>query len=471
MLPLLKDLDAKLVGAPVAGMFPDKVSSFVHVWTDAQDVLFSKDDVRSAGQRSLVLSAGAARGLGALRRQTGVQELFYGTLTTLMRSVAFGLPTSVGTGFSTQQHESAVGLAGHWQFAPWGEWMLASNGASRIQVSKAGAAFTSLQQGGTSDLAITSARLLNRFGAYILAANTNVGTTSVHWCSDDNPEDWVPSEINTAGDYVIRDADSELTCACELGDKLAYYTRASMTVVTYIGAPFVFSFSKALKGVGAWGGKSVAAAGRRNYGWGPQGMWETDGVSFTYLDDEVLRVWLSSRLYRGQASKIVAYHNEDRHCIEWSYPIDATGENAETIVFDYQTRSWHRGSVPFSAALDREVFGYALTANGTNIYAEGSGDYGSPLLLSKPLSFGDPGQEFFISDVRVIHSGTLTVTVGLMDDIDSAVVWLTPVALAANWDNVEVFRTARFFKIKIEGAAAWRVTGILFYGKAMGYRL
>ena len=471
MLPLLANLDAKLFGAPTAGMFPDKVSSAPYIWDDGQDVIFSKEDVRSAGQRSLVLTITTARGLSALRRQSGVQELFYGTLTEIYRSVALGGPTSVGSGFTTAQHETATGLAGHWQFAPWGEWMLASNGASRIQVSKAGAAFANLQQGGTTPLAITSARLLNRFGAYILAANTNVGTTSVHWCSDDNPEDWIPSEINTAGDYVIRDADSELVCSCELADKLAYYTRASMSVVTYIGAPFVFSFSKALKGIGAWGGKSVAAAGRRNYGWGPQGMWETDGVSFTFIDDEVVRVWLATRLYRAQASKIVAYHNEDRHCIEWSYPTTASGENAETIVFDYQTRSWHRSSRPFSAALDREVFGYAMTANGTTLFAEGSGAYGTPLLLSKPLAFGDPGQEFFLSDIRVIHEGTLTVTVGLMDDLNETTTWLPAASLADNWDNVEVFRTARFFRIKIEGATAWRVTSVLFYGKAMGYRL
>ena len=119
MLPLLKDFDAKLVGHLLPVCFRIK-GVFVRSRLDRRtwDVLFSKDDIRSAGQRSLILSASAHAVLGALRRQTGVQELFYGTLTTLMRSVAFGLPTSVGTGFHRSSIESAVGLAGHWQFAP-----------------------------------------------------------------------------------------------------------------------------------------------------------------------------------------------------------------------------------------------------------------------------------------------------------------------------------------------------------------
>ena len=113
----------------------------------------------------------------------------------------------------------------------------------------------------------------------------------------------------------------------ELGDKLASHSRVNDCCDVYRRL-FVFSFSKALKGIGAWE-ENQAAAGRRNYGWGPQGMWEIDGVSFI-LDDEVLRVWLSSRLYR-QASKIVAYHNEDRHCVEWSYPYRCDWKNAETL--------------------------------------------------------------------------------------------------------------------------------------------
>ena len=127
--------------------------------------------------------------------------------------------------------------------------------------------------------------------------------------------------------------------------------------------------------------------------------------------------------------------------------------------------------VATTLSLDRQLSICRFSPDGTTLFAEGSGAYGTPLLLSKPLAFGDPGQEFFLSDIRVIHEGTLTVTVGLMDDLNETTTWLPAASLADNWDNVEVFRTARFFRIKIEGATAWRVTSVLFYGKAMGYRL
>ena len=65
--------------------------------------------------------------------------------------------------------------------------------------------FGPLLQDGTTALVISKAKLLYRYGPYILAANTSESVTSFRWCSDDNVEDWIPEETNTAGELFVRD--------------------------------------------------------------------------------------------------------------------------------------------------------------------------------------------------------------------------------------------------------------------------
>ena len=146
--------------------------------------------------------------------------------------------------FTTVQYESATAYAGHWRFANWGEWIIASNGKEPVQVRKGTGSFVTLQEDGTTPLPFTYAKLLAKLGPHLVVANTSNAQNEIRWCSDDNIEKWTVLDTNTAGDFVVRDADSGLMAMEPLGSVLALYTREAMWTITYIGAPFVFGVNQ-----------------------------------------------------------------------------------------------------------------------------------------------------------------------------------------------------------------------------------
>ena len=467
MLPKLVDLPVKPFG-----FYPDAVPSESFLWKDAQNVEFSGGRILSGGARALALSAGVSpiRGFGAIRTQAGAQDLYFGTLTNLYRSVALSAPASVGSGFTTPQHETVSAPAGHWKFATWGEWMLASNGANPVQVRKASGNFVPLQQGGTDPLPFGWARLIARLGPHIVVANLPSGPNDIRWCSDDNIEDWAVLETNTAGDLHVRDADSEFIAMEPLGDRLALYTRESMYVLSYLGAPLVFGILPVLSGFGPWGPSSVVSIGREHFGWGPGGVWHTDGSQFSWIDDGSVKEFLTGQLFKAQASKIVGYHNEPRHRIEWYYPSTATGENDRGIAYDYLHKAWSRVDVGYSAVLERGVFQYPFGAVGSSINSENAGTPSGALLLSKPVDFGEVTAGKFISQVRIGYVGTLALEVGYSEQVNSSITWLPAKVFSGAWDMYDVNRVVRFLHFRIQGNGPWALAGISIYGRAAGRR-
>lgn len=464
----------RLVNFPLKpfGFYPDAVPSEPFLWKDAKNVEFSGERIKAGGQRTLALSAGVSpiRGMGAIRTQAGVQELYFGTLTNLYRSPALGAPASVAGSFTTPQHETVASPAGHWKFVNWGEWMLATNGSNPVQVRKGTGNFAALQQDGTTPLPFAWARLMGRLGPHIVVANLPGEPNGIRWCSDDNIEDWEVLEANTAGDLTVRDVVSEFIAMEPLGDRLALYTRESLHVLSYIGAPLVFGVQPVLFGFGPWGPSAVVSIGREHFGWGPGGLWHTDGSQFAWIDDGSVKDFLAAELYSAQASKIVGYHNEPRHRIEWFYPTTSTGENDRGIAYDYLHKAWSRVDVGYSAVLERGVFQYPLGAVGTSVNAENSGSPTGALLLSKPVDFGEVTAGKFVSQVRLNYTGTLTFEVGYSEQVNGAVTWLPAQAFTGQWDRYEVNRAVHFMHFRVSGNGPWSLAGLAVYGRPAGRR-
>ena len=455
------------------GMYPDAVASDNFLWVEVRNVSFSRGGILADNKRELALTGlgTKVRGMGALRTGAGVQELYYGTLTNLYRSAALSAAVSVGSGYTTKEHETVSGLACQWQFAAWGEWMIASNGTDPIQVRKGTGSFGPLLQDGTTALVISKAKLLYRYGPYILAANTSESVTSFRWCSDDNVEDWIPEETNTAGELFVRDTDSELTAWTSLGDKIALYTREEMFLISYIGAPNIFGYVPLLNGFGAYGPKAVVSVGRQNYGWGRSGIWVTDGAQFSFIDEGKVREWLKDKLYEPQASKIVGFHNEVLHRIEWYFPISDNAENAEGIAYDYTLGEWTRLINAYSAALERDVFQYALAADINNsFYALNTGLSSGAYLLSKPIYLGSAAREAFISKIRVFCSGSVDFSLGISSDPTEPVLWFPVETLTSAWGIYEVNHSAMYVTLKLTSDVEFKVQKIEIYGRPAGKR-
>ena len=99
------------------------------------------------------------RGMGLLGLGLACRNCTTVRLPNLYRSAALSA-VSVESGYTTKEHETVSGLAGQWQFAAWGEWMIASNGTmTQFKYAKGTGSFGPLLQDGTTALVISKAKL------------------------------------------------------------------------------------------------------------------------------------------------------------------------------------------------------------------------------------------------------------------------------------------------------------------------
>lgn len=469
MLPELMSLRDKLP----PGMSPDLVESSNFLWDTAFDVLFTDDGVKSGWKAQLALSNvdSPVRGLHGQRTASLAQILFFGTSSKLWRSVALAAAVDVSSqAYTFNVDATGTELASHWLFQNFGEWVLATNGKQQIQIYKTGPTFAALTQT-AGVMPFTFAKSLEKLGPFVLAFNTSNAPNEVWWCSADDVHDWIPTANNSAGEFIIRDLESEIVATCRLGERVAIFASDSMHVCSFIGAPNYFGFQKVLSGIGAVSLKSVVSVGRVIYGLGPQGFFMTDGTQVEYIDMPKIRDFFFGRVTLAQISKTTAYHNEAMNRVEWGY---ATTNNTvrEAIAYDYRLKAWSIITSAFTIGLEREVFQYPLVAPGGSfggdIYAIGVGTNRNAVLTSKALDFGSPQHGKFVSHVYLNYNGMCTLEIGHHDKLDGTVTWETAQTLDGSNDPIRVGITARYFRVRISGTSDFRVGGIVFYGRAGG---
>jgi hypothetical protein len=204
-----------------------------------------------------------------------------------------------------------------------------------------------------------------RRSPFMLALGTSDGPTWVRWCTDDNLEDWTVKPENKAGDFTIRDIPGAIKGGCGLGDSILIYSQESITLCTFVGMPYVFSFVTTIHGVGIWGPKAVCEANRKNYGLGPQGAFMTDGYQFQLLGDDNFRKWLNRTLDSAQPHKISVFHNEFTDSIEFRFPTKTATWAA--LYWKLDREKFTTGDLQCNAAIERDVFSTPLIGVGTSL--------------------------------------------------------------------------------------------------------
>jgi hypothetical protein len=282
----------------------------------------------------------------------------------------------------------------------WGTWLIATNGVDPVKIWKNG--------GGLVDLAgtpFTKARIVKRASVFLLAFNTdNIGPSAVEWSSDSNPEDWTPSLSNKAGNFNIRDLDSEIVCVADLGSRLAVYSRARMVLGTYIGGTAVWSWVPAVKGIGAVSNRSVVTLDPFNYGLTRDGIFKTDGNSFAWVDDPAMLRYIRQTADFSREELFWGFADTEQKSVGFYFQnSDAAWRS---VNYYPETGIFTTGDLSLTAGASKEVFNYPLvTSEGFRFgtWGESQPHFGTPVtwsLKTNPLDFGT-------RDVYKIHNLTL----------------------------------------------------------------
>ena len=334
-----------------SGVLPESMNEETPIWQELNN--------------TVIQAAGIGRPLGAKLIDTVTEDI---THIVQQTSVAEGNIAMVsgdtgvwkynGTAISIINQPFTTG--GTPLLETWGDWTVGTNNIDKPKIRK-GSGTTFVDLAGVN---FTKALQLIRRSPYMLALNTDMGKTNVHWCSDDNLEVWAPLASNTAGDYTIRDIPGEIRGGCALGDSILIYGQESVSLATYVGPPYIFSIVTTIHGIGLYGPKAVCECNRKNYGLGPQGAFVTDGYQYELLGDDRFRTWFQHTVDTTGIKwhKVTVFHNEFTDSIEFRFPTK-TGLWA-ALYWKLDRGKFTMGDLRCDAAIERDVFNTPLVGVG-----------------------------------------------------------------------------------------------------------
>lgn len=372
----------------LSGVYPDLPQKQPPLFRTAQNVIFSDNSVQpSPGQYVLTATAGGVpvRGVLSIRNAT-IPILFFGDDSQIYRYTVSGGTSVVGSSYTNN------GQA--WSFQRWGDWVVATNGVNTPQIFK-GSSFAALT--GISGVFGTARKFL-AYKNYLLAFNTDLNDSRIAWCSADNPELWVGASTNTARTIDVRDTTSGITDACIANERIYYWTLKSMSVMSFVGPPVIFSSNKVTDDIGAFGPMSTTEVAGNTYGIGPNGIWQSDGSTYRYIDGPV-HDEIYSNLNLDQAHKCVAWHDVFTKQIVFWIPGNNAHEVTYGMAFNYKDRNWAPRSDARSAAIESGDFPWGILGDTAgNIYAQS--------LVDSPVTAQDP-------HFRAVGAGNVTIPFGM----------------------------------------------------------
>lgn len=345
------------------GIHPSLPPNVAPLWVDGRNVLFQELGVRpDVGQSFFIPKLQKAPVIGMLEmRQDEKRVLYYGTRSKLFKYVEGGTVEEVGTGYTGVDAETPDAPATRWSLQAWGDWVLATNGVNDILVDK----------NDTNDFVPLSGtpvanfrpEILIKSGSYMLAfthQDGQAGHVSYWWCSDNDVEDWVVDASNTAGSNSIHDAQGAIKAAMPLGSYIAALTDNTMHLISFIGDPYYWGTAAALEGIGACSKDACQTVGRVMYGFGPKGIWRTDGADKVYISTPSVFDYIFDDINMNQLSQVVSWHDIQRDRIVWWWCSKNSMVLNRAIAFQYNGDLWHIPGFIRSAATEQGVFQFPL---------------------------------------------------------------------------------------------------------------
>lgn len=338
-----------------SGLWPDRHAAQTPLWEVAENVQFAGGKVQRRVPNSLiptgVVTTGPVTGIGQMQASNGVRWTWFAERASIYRW--YGPAAELIGALPNYTENATVNLDPTlFDFTVWGNWVLvnsADNGVLRYKpaVGPTPAEFLALPNAPQDAVAFFKKR------NQLLGVGYGLNRRLVGFSDADDIETWAAAPDNLAGELPLEELNTPIRAACHFGPSIAVFGENQMFEVKWVGAPLYYGQNKLLDGIGAIGKFAVYGDGRVVYGIGRNGIWKTDGLQYSYIDEVVLRDYLQNNINWAQAAKACCRKNDVTGCIEFSFPVGASLVNNEGWGYDPRYGGWSR--VPPFAAMDNRV--------------------------------------------------------------------------------------------------------------------
>ncbi len=270
-----------------------------------------------------------------------------------------------------------------WGFASFGDTVLATNGADKIQRYVIG------DTGNFAD--ISQAPVCNTIAVvrdFIFAGYCDGDSQKVQWSDLNNENVWDSSDSNQA-DFQILPSGGAVK-AITRGEFALILQEKAITRASYIGTPLVFQFDQISDNTGCLTGKSAIQYNGMTYFLSESGFMVCDGSTVKNIGAGKVNNWFFESLDSTQLETMDVAIDPLKNLIVWNYPTVTripTDEERLLIMYNYETGRWTSGSTKSQVV--------AQLATQTRPLDTLDSDY--PTLDTMPLSLDSPlfiGGEF-----------------------------------------------------------------------------
>ena len=345
---------------------------------------------------------GGSSTVGAYQINTG--------LNTFVDGTGWGAGT---WGSSTWGSSSAVSAAGQfrlWNQDNFGEDLLLNIRGGGIfywdESSGTGARAVNITSlGGASNVPTVALQVMvSDTDQHVIAFGTNpIGSSNidplfVRFSDQENVADWTPTSTNSAGGVRIN-SGSLIIGAVQTRQEILIWTDVSLHSMRFIGAPFIFEFTRLSSDVSMISPKAAVNARGSVYFMDRKNFYVYNGA-VQPLPCSV-KDFVFFNLNQDQAYKVFAAENNDYNEVTWFYPVgNSDTEVTNYVTYNYSENLWSVGTLPRGAWAGGTTRQYPLAATAI--------DGGNNYLYEHEVGYDADGEAM----TAYIESGDLEIAEG-----------------------------------------------------------
>ena len=279
--------------------------------------------------------AASAAALGTVLGATFARDVANNTYTYcgdasalyVQSSSTFANAVRLSAGVTTSY---AVASGDVWEFASWGQTVLATNGSDYLQQISLGAArFVNIT-------AAPKARHIAIIKDFVVLGNvsdTAANVQRVRWSAINNSGAW-SVDATTLADFQDLPGEGGWVQKVVSGEQGYIFQERAIWRMTFVGSPLIFQFDKIHDAIGAYAAQSVVNYENLIYFLAPDGFKQFDGSNIVPIGEGKVDRTFFDDLDASYLYNIRAVVYPQLKCVFWQYPgAGNTGGKANHIIF------------------------------------------------------------------------------------------------------------------------------------------
>lgn len=229
-----------------------------------------------------------------------------------------------------------------WEFAQWGQTMLAVNGISGdfVQKISLGAAnFVNL----TGAPKASSLSIVRDFVVIGGVSDSATQSQRVRWSAINNSDSWTP-DAATLADFQDLPGDGGPVQKVVGGEYGVIFQRRSIFRQTFVGSPLVFQFDNVQRNIGAFVPQGVVSYQNLAFFLAEDGFYVFDGINVTPIGRGKVDRTFFSEVDTANINRTMAMIDPANKLVLWASPTtgNASGNPNTVYMFNWAYNKWAR---------------------------------------------------------------------------------------------------------------------------------